>query len=151
MHNFPIILVSGALVFAGCSSHHEKAIFRPLGWENASYARKYLSDYKHVLVARIDNYSWEDKGPPALTPYHFRGTVVRTFKGDWRVAEHISFVHYVDAPAPTNSPSNVPSAFLVFVFTNEHSNTEIGLYTGEWGHYREELAVGLEYLYPVSR
>ena len=124
------------------------AIFRPWGWENAKHARQYLGEYKHVLVARVEECGWEDRGPHRLTPYHFKASVIRTYKGDWRVSERISFVHYVDAPAPAASSSNAPSGDLVFIFTNEHTNSEIALDTGEWGAYSEELAPALEYLYP---
>jgi len=57
----------------------------------------------------------------------------------------------VDAPAPTGSTTNGPSGGLVFIFTSEHTTNEINLDTGEWGRYQEELAPGLEYLYPKSR
>jgi len=110
-----------------------------------------LDGYKHVLVARVDKCTWEDRGPHLLTPYHFKATVVRSYKGDWRVSERISFVHYVDAPAPTTSGSSPPSVDLVFVFANIHTNAEIALDAGEWGHYRDELGPALDYLYPKTR
>ncbi len=148
MHKFRTILILGLLALGGCSSDREAEMFRPWCWENAKHAREYLGEYKHVLVARVDECSWEDREPHRLTPYHFKATVVTAYKGDWRVCERISFVHYVDAPAPAASTTNAPSGDLVFVFTNYHTNSEIALDTGEWGAYREELAPALEYLYP---
>jgi len=108
------------------------------------------ADDTHVLVARIDETGWEDCGPHRLTPYHFKATVVRSYKGDWRVSERLAFVHYVDAPAPTTPAPNARSGDLVFVFSNEHRNAEMVLDTGEWGAYRGELAPSLECAYPQA-
>ena len=148
MHKFPTILFLGLLALGGFCSPREAALFRPWCWENAKHAREYLGEYRHVLVARVDEHSWEDLGPHRLTPHHFKATVVTTYKGDWRFSERISFVHHVDSPAPAGSTTNGPTGDLMFIFTNEHTKNEIGLDTGEWGAFREELAPGLEYLYP---
>jgi hypothetical protein len=149
MQRLPYILLFGLLTLSGCSSDREAALFRPWGWEGANDARRSLADYKHVLVTRVDECSWEDRGPNRLTPWHYKATVIKAYKGAWRVSERIAFVHYVDAPAPTASTPKRPTGDLVFVFTNEHTNSEIALGTGEWGHYREEMAPALEYLYPT--
>lgn len=141
-------LFLGLLVFAGCASNRHAALFHPWGWENAKDAYAHLDSYEHVLIARIDECSWEDRGPHRLTPYHFKATVVRSYKGDWRVSERISFVHYVDSPAPTTSATNRSGGELVFIFSTSHTNAEIPLDTGEWGYFRDELAPGLARLFP---
>jgi hypothetical protein len=148
MHKLSTILILGLIAFAGCKSDRNAAIFHHWGWEDATDAKAHLDAYKHVLVACIYDHHWEDRGPHKLTPYRSKATVVRSFKGDWRVSEKIAFVHYVDAPAPPTPNSNVPSGNLVFIFTNEHTDSEIVLDTGEFGAYDEEDAVALDYLYP---
>lgn len=147
MQKFAAILILGLLTLAGCTSSRDDALFHPWCWENAKHARNYLSEYRHVLVVRVDEHTWEDLGPHRYTPHHFKATVVTTYKGDWRVSERILFAHHVDSPAPAGTVTNGPAGYLVFVFTNEHTTNEIGLDTGEWGHFRDELAPGLEYLY----
>lgn len=149
MNKFLTIVILGLIALGGCSSHRETALFYPWCWENAKHAREYLGEYRHVLVARVDEYNWEDLGPRQLTPHHYKATVIATYKGDWKVSERISFVHYVDSPAPTTPTTNGPSGDLVYVFTNEHTKNEIGLLTGEWGTFREDKAPGLEFLFPV--
>ncbi len=148
MQQVRLILLLGLLAFAGCGPSRDAKLFHPWGWEDAKDAHAHLDGYKHVLVARIDEHSWEDLGPHRLTPHHFKATVVSTYKGDWRVSERVSFVHHVDSPAPAGPATNGPAGGLVFIFTSEHTTNEIGLDTGEWGHYRDELGPGLEYLYP---
>ncbi len=151
MHKFAAILSLGLMAFGGCMVSREEAMFRPWCWENAKHAREYLSEYRHVFVARVDEYNWEDLGPDRCTSYHLRATVVRTYKGGWTVPEQISFVHHVDSVAPAGAITNGPVGWLVFIFTNEHTTNEIGFDTGEWGYFREELAPGLEYLYSKRR
>jgi hypothetical protein len=106
-------LFLGLLAFAGCASNRNAALFHPWGWEDAKDAYAHLDSYEHVIVARIDECSWEDRGPHRLTPYHFKATVIRSYKGNWRVSERISFVHYVDSPAPTTLATNRPGGELV--------------------------------------
>lgn len=129
----------------------DEAIFLPWGWEDAADAKAHLNAYKHVLIARVDTQNVEDKGSNQLTPLHFKATVVKSYKGDWQPSEKISFVHYVDTPAPAVSVNQDPTNRLIFIFTSEHTNAEIELDTGEWGHYRDELAPALEYLYPEKK
>jgi hypothetical protein len=148
MHQFRTILILGVLAFAGCSANRNAVIFHPWGWEDAADAKSRLDGYKHVLVARVDECSWEDRDPHRLTPYHFKATVIRSYKGDWGVSERISFVHYVDASAPATSTTNAPGGYPVFIFSNDHTNGEIALDTGEWGRFNEELAPALEIIYP---
>lgn len=151
MHKFPTVLVTWMLAFAGCRSDHKAAFFHPWGWEDAKDARTHLDAYKHVLVACVYDSHWENRGPHELTPYHFRATVVRSFKGDWRVSERIAFVHYVDSPAPAIATSNTPSGNLVFIFTNEHTDAEIVFHTGDFARYGEDSERVLEYIYPPRR
>ena len=152
MYKICALTILAVLAFAaGCQSKSSRAqVFHCWGWENMADARLHLDAYKHVLVARIEKSHWEDRGPHKLTPYHFEGTVVRTYKGTWRVAEKIAFVHYVDAPALTNT-SNSDGSELFYIFTNEYTNSEIVLDTGEFGTYDNEHEPALERIYPRVR
>jgi hypothetical protein len=115
--------------------------------ENGKEAKVRFHSYKHVLVASVYEHSWEDRGPGRLTPFRSKATVVRSFKGDWKISERMAFVHYVDAPAPPPPTSNAPSGNLVFIFTNEHTDAEIALETGDFGTYDEEYAPALEHVF----
>ena len=144
------ILILSLLGITGCSSPREDALFYPWCWEDANQARQVLAEYKNIMVARIDDCSWEDRGPHELTPWHYKATVIKAYKGDWRASERIAFVHYLDSPAPAPSTPKPPSGDLVFIFTREHTSSEIALGTGEWGRYRNEMAPAMEYLYPQT-
>jgi hypothetical protein len=133
----------------GCSSSSYNAkVFHPWGRENAEDFKQLVDGYKHVLVVRVSETHWEDRGPHRLTPYHFKGTVFKSYKGDRRVSERIAFVHHVDAPAPTNAPNARSSDKLMFVFTNEHTNSEVGVGTGEFGEHNGVYAPALERTFP---
>jgi len=148
IHKLSAILILGLFAHAGCRSNRDAAIFHHWGWEDAKDAKAHLDAYKHVLVACIYEHHWEDRGPHKLTPYRSKATVVRSFKGDWKVSDKIAFVHYVDAPAPPKPTSNAPSGQLVFIFTNEHTDAEIVLETGDFRTYDAESAPALDFIYP---
>jgi len=75
----------GAAVNAVEALNHDAQLFHPWGWEDPMDARAHLDGYKHVLVAQIDEHSWENLGANRLTPHHFKATVISTYKGDWSV------------------------------------------------------------------
>jgi hypothetical protein len=134
-----------AAFLTGCSSSSYNAqVFHPWGREDAHDFKELVDGYKHVLVVGVSESYCEDRGPHRLTPYHFKGTVMKVYKGDWRAFEGIAFVHYVDSPAPTNAAAARSRDELMFVFTNEHTNTEIGVSTGEFGTYNAVYAAALE-------
>jgi len=58
-------------------------------------------------------------------------------------------VHGVDAPALTIS--NGVAGYLMFVFTNEHTDAEIGLDTGDFGNYDADIDRALQFLYPDEK
>ena len=86
---------------------------------------------------------WEGRGP--ASSHHVKATVVKVYKGDWRMSERIAFVQG-DYPAPASPTSAVGT--LGFVFTSEHTDAEIGLETGEFHRYDAEYAPALECAYP---
>ena len=148
MHKFSALLIVALLaIVIGCRSTDRNArVFNPWGWEDAKDAKAHLDNYKHILVARIDESHWKDRVPHPLPSHHFKGAVVRSYKGDWRVSERIAFVHYVDFPVPTNTPS-ASRGDLMFVFTNEHTDAEIDLGTGEFGAYNAKYSPALDCIF----
>lgn len=151
MKRLSILILIGVLGLVGCrSSDFNARVFHTWGWENAKEAKAYLDQFQHVLVADVYEYHWEDLGPNRLTPYHFKGTVVRSYKGDWKVGETVAFIHRVDAPAPTNAPPAHGRGEQMFIFTNEHTDAEIGVDTGDFGTYNAEYAPALEFAFSRS-
>ena len=116
------------------------------GWRAGGLKEDYTVDCKQFFLARIYEDSWEDKGPGRLAPHHFRATVVRTFKGDWKCSERVAFMHYVDSPA--SSVTNAAAGSLVYITTNKHTDAEITLDVGEFGNCYPELLDALESKYP---
>ncbi len=120
------------------------------GWESLDDAEFRLEQYKHVLIVRIDEDFSTGRGPYGLTAHNYRATVVRSYKGNWRTGEKIAFVHYVDSPPSAMPPRNALSGELRYVFTNEHTDSQIALDTGEFGAYCEQsMAPALEAIYPA--
>jgi hypothetical protein len=148
MHHFQAIAIAGLLsTVAGCRTANSNAnLFHAVGGENAKDVRTHFADCKHVFVACIYEDHWEDRGPGRLAPHHFKATVIKTFKGDWRFSERVAFVHCVDAPALTIT--NADAGSLIFVATNEHTDAEIGLDTGDFGKCDADLECALELAYP---
>jgi hypothetical protein len=137
------IVVVGLLA-AGCLSSDRAAVLAHSPW--GANTKGYLNAYKHVLAVCVYKDSWEDRGLGRFSLHHYRGTVVRTFKGNWNLAERIAFVHGVDAPALQET--NADAGSLVFVFTNEHAAHEIALDTGDFGTYDTEFERILEFIFP---
>lgn len=115
-------------------------------WLSGGLKEDYTVDCKHFFLARIYEDHWEDKGPNQLAPHHFKATVVRAFKGDWKCSERVAFVHYVDSPAST--ATNAAAGSLIYITTSKHTHAEITLDTGEFGNCYPELLQALESKYP---
>ena len=118
----------------------------PWGCEDLSEAKARFDRYKHVFMICISEDHWEDRGPHALAIHHVKGTVVRIYKGDWRVSERISFLQGFDYRSPNTTNAEV--GVLGFVFTDQHADTEIGLDTGEFIFYGPELVPALDLAFP---
>ena len=88
---------------------------------------------------------WEDRGPNRFALHHYTGTVVRVYRGGLRASERISFETALDDRAPKNPASS--AGRLAFVFTDQHTDTEMALDTGEFYRYDAELAPAFEYLF----
>ncbi len=145
-----ILFVASLLVMgAGRRSADPTEIVAYDPWGDAADTKARLNSYKHILLGCIYEDHWEDRGPHEYSYHHFTATVVRSYKGDWRTSERITFVQGLDYPALT--VSNVSVGRLVFLFTDEHKNTEIGFETGDVMNYDAELGQFLQYAYPERR
>ena len=117
MHNFCVrfaVTILLLTVAAGCrSTPPASAFFLRLGQENAADAKAYLDSYKHILLACIYEDDWQDQGPGKYSLYRFKGTVVRTYKGDWQTSERIWFVHGIDSPVSLFQNSGLLRDFWV--------------------------------------
>jgi hypothetical protein len=131
----PLAIVATGLLATsvGCRETDCDAIYKASFWEDAAGVKAHMDGYGHILSVRIDENHGEDRGSNRLSVLHFKGTVVKSWKGDWKVPEKISFVHYVDYRASTTT-SNEEAGQILFVFTNEHTNTDIALETGDFGY-----------------
>ena len=146
MHHFRSFLVAGFLaVIVGCQSAPPAVDFHAGGWDDARDAKSHLDAYKHVFLACIYEDRWEDTGPGRLSLRHSKATVVKTYKGDWRVSDRFTFVDYHDFPALT--VSNEDAGSLVFIFTNQHTNTETVVDAGDSGAYDAGIDRALQYVY----
>jgi hypothetical protein len=141
-------VIAALVVFGvGCNSRDYNArVFHPWGCNNAKELKARLDKYTNVLLVCICEDHWEDRGPNRYSLHRYKGTVVRIYKGDWRMSDRIAFVQGLDYRAPTNPASCVGE--LGFVFTSEHTNAEIGLDTGELWACNDEYAPALDRIYP---
>jgi hypothetical protein len=146
MHRFWPIFVAGLLA-VGCRSTDTAAILAHSPWEENT--KPYLDSFKHVLVVCVYQDHWEDCGPHRYSQYHFKATVVRSYKGEWKIGDRVALVHGVDAPAI--SVTNGVAGYLVFVFTNEHTDAEIAVDTGEFANYSPELDAVIQCVFPERR
>lgn len=153
MHKaFALLTVALLTLASGCRpSDYNARVFHPWGCDNAKEFKTRLDEYTNVLIVRVSEDRWEDRGPNRYSLHHLKGTVAMVYKGDWRISERIAFVQGLDYSAPTNPKSAVGS--LGFVFTSQHSDSEIVLDTGEFSRYDAEYAPALECIFPqrISR
>ena len=144
--SFPILLLCLIFVLGCRTTTLPPESFHVLFQENATDARAYLEPYKHILLACIYEDDWQDRGPGKYSMYRFKATVVQSYKGDWLASERISCVHGIYSPVGPNFKSN--DGELVFLFTNEHTDAEIGFEAGTFHYYTPQLARVIEYLFP---
>ena len=151
MHKFSALLIFGVLAAsAGChSAAYNARVFHPWGVDDAADAQAHWAGYTNIFMVCIYEDHWDDRGPNRYALHHETGTVVKVYKGDWHISERISFVQGLDYRAPTET--NKAAGSLGFVFTNEHTNSEFVLDTGEFSRYDAEYEPALDCIYPQSR
>ena len=141
-----LFLFTAGLFLMGCRSTDCTMVYAHSPWEDAKGAKSYLNAYRNILVVCVYEDHWEDRGPHNYSMHHFRATVVRSYKGDWSSGEKIALIHGVDTPAI--AAINGCAGLLMFVFTNEHAKTEVGVDTGDFGNYDPELERVLQCVFP---
>lgn len=148
MHNSTLLLFFGLLALsAGChSAAYNARVFRPWGMADVADAKARWNSYSNIFMVCIYEDYWQDQGPNRYSLHHRMGTVVKVYKGDWRISERISFVQGLDYPALMET--NKGAGMLGFVFTNQHTNTELVLDTGEFNRYDSDYEPALDCLYP---
>jgi len=137
-------LLAGA---SGCRPADPAAAFGQSVWGGLEDAKSWLRDYKHVVMVCVYEDRWEDRGPNDYSLHHFKATVVKTYKGSWRPSQRLAFVHGVDDRG--KAEVNRHAGELMFVFTNEHKDAEIGVDTGDFLGYEPELDRQLRLLFPA--
>ena len=147
------VAIAAALAMAalvGCSTPTAQSWYRN-EWRGFSCteAREYLHGIRNVFLVCITEDHVEDLDPAKPASWSvlcFEGTVVRSYKGDWRVGEKIRFAHALDSTVEKRSNTRIGE--LVFLFTDVHTNTEFGVETGEFEKYRPETDRLLKSLFP---
>ncbi len=144
-----VTIALGLLALApgpGCRSPAPpEASFHRWGWEGADFARGYVDQHQHVLLACIVEDELKPEGPHGSS-YRFKGTVVRSFKGSWQVGEAIAFVHGIDSPPSPDFRSNAGG--LMFLLTDQHTTQTIGFQPGTFYKYDPELERVMNFLFP---
>ena len=134
MHKLLVIVIAGLLTTGtSCRQIDRDTVYKESFWEDAAGVKAHMDSYRHILSVRVDEDYGEDRGLDKESVLHFKGTVVKSWKGDWKVSEKISFVHWVDYRV-TDTTTNKAPGYTLFVFTNEHTNTDIALETGDFGY-----------------
>jgi hypothetical protein len=142
-----LLIVAAVLLPVGCRSTDCTAVYAHSPWEDADSAKHYFGGYTNVLAVCVYESRGEDRGPNRLGILHFKGTVVGSYKGDWKFAERISFVHYVDDRPRT---TNAAAGYVYFVFCNDHTSHDIILETGDFVAYDPEIERVLQCVFPRS-
>src|SRR5258708_1965397 len=91
------VMAALLVLTSACNSGDYNArVFHPWGCDNAKVLKARLDQYTTVLAVRVDEDHWEDRGPNRYSLHHYQGTVVRIYKGDWRVSDRIGLVQGLD-------------------------------------------------------
>jgi len=127
MRKLSAFFIFGLLLFSvGChTAAYNDRVFGPWGLDGgAAGAKACWDNYTNIFMVCIYEDHWEDRGPGRYSLLHYTGTVVKIYKGDWRVSERIAFVQGLDYRAPTTA-SNTYAGDLGFIFTNQHTNRNL--------------------------
>jgi hypothetical protein len=148
-----IVLLSVLTSIVGCrrAATHSwyKDDFR--GGFTYAEAKECLQNYKHLMLVCITEDHVEDINPARASSWSrlcYKGTVVKTYKGDWAVGERVAFAYGLDSTVEKQSNRSVGE--LRFVFTDVHTNMVFGVENGEIERYTPETDRLLRSLFPEN-
>jgi hypothetical protein len=81
--------------------------------------------------------------------HHFKASVTKSYKGDWKPGEKVLFLYGVDAPALTVSNAFVGSNMLLL--TDEHTNRGVIFGAGDFFLVDTNLQQVLQLDFPESK
>jgi hypothetical protein len=109
--------------YRGRNRANPSADFHALGFDNAIEAGTLFDTYKDVFVAKISGDYWEDTASHDYSFHHFKASVTKSYKGDLKPGEKVSFLYGVDARALTVSNTFVGNNMLLLM--EEHPDREV--------------------------
>lgn len=129
-----------AIVIVGCRSTDPDASYRT--WA-VRHLKQFASAHEHVVLVCVYESRFQKMPHPVYHRLDCKGTLVHSYKGSWRVGEHITFWHQCEGV-----PDTMPSAGrLEFLLLNEHTNSPISIDVGESWRYEPHLDRGLRRVY----
>ncbi|GEM_PF-1163854 len=141
---------------AGCRSKpdlswYETAWPNASGWRGFSFqeAQEYLEGHQQVMMVCITQDHVEDVDPSkenSWSVYSFSGTVVRTYKGEWKVGERIQFTHALDSRVKQEENRKVGE--LLFLYTDVYSPNRFNIETGGFERYSVRTSRLLSAVFP---
>jgi hypothetical protein len=141
-----LIIASFLLVLtAGCACNCDKVFARWYLWDDAAKTKAHFNASKNVILVRIDESHWEDIEHTASRA-HFKGTVMRSYQGDWRASQRIAYVKLLDYAYPdaTRPKPNQHAGELVVLSTDKNTDQEIEIDTGDDLNYDREMKHALD-------
>ena len=134
----------------GCRCADCDKVYARWFWEDAEGTKAHFDGYKDVVLVRVDEDVLVDGGQHRLSMHHFKGTVVRSYKGEWNISEPIAFVQGLDYSTATRTNRCVGNRMVLLI--NEHTNDEIGVDTGDALRYDGQFKRVLQcYFRPSQR
>lgn len=131
-------------------THANPAVdFQALGFDNVTEAGTLFDTYKEVFTAQVSEDYWEEITPHQYSIHHFKATVTKSYKGDWKPGERVSFSHDVDAPAITTS--NTFAGGNMLLLTDRHANNEILFGAGDFFLVDSNVQQVLRNLFPDKK
>lgn len=105
--------------------------------------KQWVGGHEHVIQVCVWESRLERMPPGHKHPIRFKGTVVRSYKGKWKIGETIRY-WIVRESVPDSWTPRV--GFLEFLFLNAHTQEPIVVDTGESFAYDAELEREIQFL-----
>ena len=129
------LAVAVALAGAGCHSAESAADQKFNAWEVENFKKEAQSRQDVVLVCVYDS-QLQRRPLPHKHRIDTKATVVRSYKGGWKVGEPITFYREMES-VPQDWKPNVGQ--LVYLFFDKRTPEPIGIDTGEDWAYKPEF------------